>query len=120
MQQKHDVRSVDIVVALGPAIGQCCFEVGPEVVELFESRYSYARECFSVPGVSSKSHLDLNRVNRRQLTDCGVREDAIADLGLCTMCRSDLFFSYRREKGAERPVGRLMGVIGKAGRPEHS
>ena len=120
MQQKHDVRPSDAVVALGPAIGQCCFEVGPEVVELFESCYDYARECFVIPGEGARAHLDLNAVNRRQLIDCGVREHSIADLGLCTICRNELFFSYRKEKGAEKPVGRLMGVIGKPATSENS
>ncbi len=45
--------------------------------------------------------------------DCGLREERIYDSGLCTWMRNDLFFSYRRERGAEKPVGRLMGVIGR-------
>ena len=114
MQQRHEVIPSDLVVAFGPAIGQCCFEVGNEVVELFEDGYSYATECFSYADEQSKAHLDLNRVNRRQLVDCGVRDSAISDLGLCTICRNDLFFSYRREQGSVKPVGRLMGVIGKS------
>jgi YfiH family protein len=120
MQQRHDTSPADLVVALGPAIGQCCFEVGSEVVELFETRYAYAHDCFVIPREGAKAHLDLNAVNRRQLTDCGVRAEAITDTQLCTMCRNDLFFSYRKEKGAEKPVGRLMGVIGKTIRSEHS
>lgn len=120
MQQRHATRPDDVIVAFGPAIGRCCFEVGPEVVELFESRYSFARDCFVVPSPGAKSHLDLNGVNFRQLVDCGVREEAIEDPGLCTICRNDLFFSYRKEKGAEKPVGRLMGVIGKPAKSEHS
>jgi len=52
-------------------------------------------------------------MNARQLIDCGVDADRIHDTDLCTFCQDDLFFSYRRENGAERPVGRLMGVIGR-------
>jgi polyphenol oxidase len=61
---------------------------------------------------NGKAHLDLRYANRRQLIDCGVPVDRIYDCGLCTVCRNDLFFSYRRENGSEKPVGRLMGVIG--------
>jgi copper oxidase (laccase) domain-containing protein len=58
--------------------------------------------------------LNLNRANLRQLLDCGLSEGRVYDSGLCTWLRNDLFFSYRRERGAERPVGRLMGAIGRA------
>jgi len=46
---------------------------------------------------------------------CGVREGRIYDSALCTWLRYDRFFSYRRERGDEKPVGRLMGVIGRMG-----
>ena len=107
MQLGYDSRPRDLVAAFGPAIGACCFEIGPEVVAQFCERYSYADELFS------KSHLDLNLANARQLVDCGLSADRIYDCGMCTICRNDLFFSYRRERGAEKPVGRLMGAIGR-------
>ncbi|MEP7272697.1 MAG: peptidoglycan editing factor PgeF [Acidobacteriota bacterium] len=113
MQQTYGTVSTDILAALGPAIGSCCFEVGPEVVELFREKFSDAEQCFSQGQPDGKAHLDLNKLNRQQLVDCGVQNDRISDAGLCTVCRNDLFFSYRKERGAERPVGRLMGVIGR-------
>ena len=90
------------------------FEVGAEVLGAFRGKYDYAESLFSNLQPSGKGHINLNLANARQLMDMGVREDRIHDCGLCTWQRNDLFFSYRRERGAEKPVGRLLGVIGRA------
>ncbi len=113
MQQEHHSRPRDLRAALGPAISAAVFEVGPEVLAEFRSRFSYADELICDLQPNGKGNLNLNLANIRQLMDCGLREDRIHDSGLCTHLRNDLFFSYRRERGAEKPVGRLMGVIGK-------
>ena len=112
MQLDYDSRPEDLRAALGPAIGACCFEVGSEVLDAFRDGFGYAEELISRPGAGGKGHLDLNRANARQLIDLGVPAERIYDSRLCTVCRNDLFFSYRRERGAERHVGRLMGVVG--------
>jgi copper oxidase (laccase) domain-containing protein len=83
------------------------------VVGLFSNEFEYAGELMTPNGREGKVQLNLNLANFRQLLAIGVEPDKIHDSGLCTSCRSDLFFSYRRDKGAERPVGRLMGVIGR-------
>ncbi len=113
MQQEHGSRAEDLHVALGPAISAAVFEVGPEVLAEFSSKFSYAEELIADQQPNGKGHLNLNLANLRQLTDCGLRADRIYDSALCTYLRNDLFFSYRRERGAERAVGRLMGVIGR-------
>ena len=64
-------------------------------------------------GREGKVQLDLNLANFKQLVAIGVEPDKIYDSRLCTSCRKDLFFSYRRDQGRENPVGRLMGVIGR-------
>jgi YfiH family protein len=113
MQLRYDSRPEGLHVALGPAIGACCFEVGSEVVALFRGKYCYTDELISSLQDDGKARLNLNQANARQLIDCGLQADRIYDAGLCTVCRNELFFSYRRENGAKTPVGRLMGVIGK-------
>jgi len=115
MQQDRNSRPEDLHVALGPAISAAVFEVGPEVLLEFKKKFSYAEDLISDPQPNGKGHLNLNLANVRQLIDCGAREDRIYDSALCTWLRNDLFFSYRRERGAENPVGRLMGVIGREG-----
>jgi YfiH family protein len=114
MQQEYGSRPADLHAALGPAISAEVFEVGAEVLDAFRGKYEYAETLFSNLQPSGKGHINLNLANARQLMDAGVREDRIHDCGLCTWLRNDLFFSYRREHGAEKPVGRLLGVIGRA------
>jgi polyphenol oxidase len=113
MQQEYGSRPEDLHAALGPAISAAVFEVGPEVLLDFRDRFDYAEELISDRQPNGKGHLNLNLANVRQLIACGLREDRIYDCALCTWLRNDLFFSYRRELGAEKPVGRLMGVIGR-------
>jgi hypothetical protein len=113
MQQEHGSRACELHAALGPSISAAVFEVGPAVLAEFRKRFSYAEELICDLHPNGKGHLNLNLANVRQLTGCGLREDRIYDSGLCTYLRNDLFFSYRRERGAEKPVGRLMGVIGR-------
>jgi len=113
MQQQYGSRPEYLHAALGPAICAEVFEVGAEVLDAFRDKYSYAEELFSNTQPNGKGHINLNLANIRQLADSGLRADRIYDCGLCTWTRNDLFFSYRLERGAEKPVGRLMGVIGR-------
>jgi YfiH family protein len=113
MQQDYGVRARDLRAAFGPSIGGCCFELGVEVLDAFRREFDGVEDLISNPRPGGKAHLDLNRLNARELVDCGLPPAHIYDSGLCTSCRHDLFFSYRRERGSERPVGRLMGVIGR-------
>jgi purine-nucleoside/S-methyl-5'-thioadenosine phosphorylase / adenosine deaminase len=98
-------RTRDLRVGLGPSIGACCFEVGPEVVQAFERRnprLTWVKE----PG--GKARIDLVDANRRQAIEEGVPEEQIEASGLCTVCRPDLLESYRRSGGAP---GRMAGLI---------
>lgn len=94
----------DLVVAIGPSIGPCCYEVDAPVIERFEAAFPGAWEAWMTPKGPGKWMLDLWRANLDQLTGAGVRADRVDSLGLCTGCRPDLFFSYRRERGAGRLV----------------
>jgi len=113
MQQEYGSRPQDLHAAIGPGISAAVFEVGPETIVQFRDRFDYVEELISDTLPNGKGHLNLNLANVRQLKACGVREDRIYDSALCTWLRNDLFFSYRRERGHEKPVGRLMGVIGR-------
>jgi YfiH family protein len=83
-----------LIVGLGPCIRRCCYEVGTEVRETFEGA------SFRTEDVFQKGHLDLVAVARIQLLRCGVKKSL--DSGLCTACRTDLFYSYRREATKSR------------------
>jgi len=88
-------RPERIRVALGPSIGPCCFEVGPEVVDQFRSALGDVPEL--VVRGPHKDHVDLRVALRTTLVRAGVRADAIDDQPPCTKCESERFFSYRRD-----------------------
>jgi hypothetical protein len=112
MQREYDSRPEDLRAALGPAISAQHFEVGPEVLAAFRQAYSYADELIEDEQPNGKGWLNINRANTRQLLACGLPASQIYDSRLCTVARNDLFFSYRYERGHERHIGRLMGVVG--------
>ncbi len=97
----------DCRVAIGPGIRQCCFEVDTPVVHAMMVALPTWAEHTVATG-AGQFHLDLAGVNRAVLIRAGVRPDRIADVGLCTACRTDLFFSYRAEKPR---TGRMMNLI---------
>lgn len=91
--------------ALGPAIGGCCYEVGPPVAEVMGGAPWWPEAARATgPG---RWHLDLRAAIRHQLVSAGVGETQVETVPGCTKCRSDLFFSYRRD-GA---TGRMAACI---------
>jgi len=112
MMKEYGAKPQDINVAIGPAAAVCCYEVGAEVIEGFHERFTYADELF-VTTRDGHARVDLLKANRTQLTSAGVPAGQIYTAPLCTMTRTDLFFSYRREKQSQGKVGRLMSLIGK-------
>ncbi|HTU34674.1 MAG TPA: peptidoglycan editing factor PgeF [Candidatus Acidoferrum sp.] len=139
MRMEFGTRPEDVVVAIGPGIGGCCYEVGHEVAKEFASQFRQAREWFEGPFTAiaagdsdpnwlpwltmappghapepPRVHLNLIAANRAILVDAGVRPQRIAVSGFCTSCRTDLFFSYRRES----ETGRMMAAIGIRGKSQ--
>lgn len=112
MRAEYGTRSEDVRAAIGPAASVCCYEIGPEVVEIFRARFASADEIL-VPTREGHARIDLQRANRQQLTEAGVAIGRIHTAPFCTMCRDDLFFSYRREKPLYGRTGRLLAVIGR-------
>jgi YfiH family protein len=84
-------------VAIGPSIGPCCYEVDQPVVGPLRAAFPGSWERWVRPGAPGRWWLDLWTANADQLTAAGVPADAIWSPRLCTGCRGDLFFSYRRE-----------------------
>jgi YfiH family protein len=105
--EPHDLR-----VAIGASAGPCCYEVGTDVIEAFTSKFPDGATLF-MPTKPGHALVDLLKSNRDQLIAAGVNEERIHIAPLCTMCRTDLFFSYRREKNVNGKVGRLMAVVGR-------
>jgi polyphenol oxidase len=122
----------NLVASIGPGVQGCCYEVGEEVRTKFDSQFAYADSLFRevkesdpvrekypllfltarAPGHSElpvKLFLDLVEANRRQLLDAGVLAKNIDVSAPCTVCHTDLLFSYRAEKGV---TGRMMAAAG--------
>ncbi len=99
-----------LVVALGPSIGPCCYEVGEEVANALAA----ASGVEPTGGPEGRPRVDLGLAVRRQLEDRGVPSRVISTAPWCTRCRDDLFFSYRRD--GER-AGRMLALVGPRGRP---
>ena len=115
--REFGTRPADVVAAIGPSIGACCYEVGPELVDAFavegHERYLIDR-WFLAPSPPRGSQdrprlrLDVAGANRDQLVLAGVPEDQIYLSGLCTAMHLDVLTSYRVEK---EKAGRLAGAI---------
>jgi hypothetical protein len=96
----------DVFAAVGPAIGRCCYQVGHEVRDAFRSRWGGAHTRSFLEEKAPWS-LDLQAANLLHLQEAGVRPRNTAVVQLCTSCRADLFFSYRR---AGR-TGRMLNFV---------
>lgn len=101
----------DLRVALGPAIGPCCFEIGPEVAESLRQAFPEAGDAVRV-GTTGKLNADLWALNRQSLLAVGVAAEHIDTLRVCTSCEPKLF-SHRRDQGN---TGRQGGVIARSQR----
>jgi YfiH family protein len=133
MQMEFGTRPTDVIAAIGPGIGGCCYEVGHEVVKEFAAKFPVASEWFDGPFETLENgdadsnwlpwltmrppghappaptaKLDLIAANCAILASAGVPPGNISSSNLCTACRSDLFFSYRHE----RTTGRMIAAIG--------
>jgi len=129
MRMEFASNRKDILAALGPAIGGCCYEVGTEVAAAFATKFTDAENYFDELRTGDEPNpvqwlnmmppghqpppknvfLDLRKANRAQLLESGLRENNIFVSGLCTACHTDRLFSYRKEGALS---GRLMSVIG--------
>jgi hypothetical protein len=114
MRDEFGTEPRDVRAAVGPAALGCCYEVGLEVVEAFREKFKDAGALFT-PTREGHALVDLHEANRRQLVAAGVPPERVHLLPLCTMCRTDLFFSYRNDRKTHGRTGRLLSVIGNRG-----
>jgi YfiH family protein len=117
MAREFGSRPADLTVAIGPSIGPCCYEVGPELVDAFAAaghERHLIQRWFATPPPPRGSRekptlrLDVAGANRDQLILAGVPEENIHSAGLCTAMHLDVLTSYRAEKEA---AGRIAALI---------
>jgi hypothetical protein len=124
MVNRLGCRPENIISLIGPSIGPCCYEVGPDVIEAVAQVFAEPARLFKhdtdkngleKTGLEkiSRAYFDMWEANRRQLTQAGIRH--IIQAGLCTACRTHEFFSHRAEKGRTGRFGVLIGI--EANRP---
>jgi YfiH family protein len=106
IQSQYSIPAAQLTAAIGPHNAVCCYEVGEEVVEAINDPEVFLRR-----PEWAKPHFDQASANKKQLLEAGVHENQITVSNLCTQCRADLFFSYRREG---RHAGRMLSIIGLA------
>jgi polyphenol oxidase len=98
-------RPQDLVAALGPGVGSCCYEVGEEL----RTAFGASGAVFFRPGPNGRPHLDVRAANVRQLHQAGLRPGSLHHVADCTRCRADLYHSYRRDGKA---AGRMISFVG--------
>jgi len=103
MKKSYNSNPTDIIASIGPAIGECCYEVDSSVASKFQK---YHR--FITNKISNKFMLDLKGINRKQMIDFGVLESNIDTIELCTSCENNKLFSYRKEHSC---TGRFISAI---------
>ncbi|NMB34610.1 MAG: peptidoglycan editing factor PgeF [Clostridium sp.] len=100
----------NILAAIGPSIGRCCFEVGDEVFESFQNNVDYsAKYC---KRVDQRWHIDLPAIIKRGLIEEGMRIENIVLCDVCTQCNRDMFFSHRGDKGQTGISAGIMVING--------
>ena len=101
MHAAYGTRTEDVIAAVGPCIGGCCYEVGQDFKDAFGGKWEHL---FTPKG--EKYHFDLKEANRLVLQEAGVGEIYVTDE--CTCCKPDLLFSHRATKGKR---GNMAGII---------
>jgi YfiH family protein len=108
LSNQHGISPASIEAALGPAVGSCCYEIGEDVIRPMIARWGNMAEA-SIRRSGAKSYLDLRGLNRAILEQARVPSSQIHQLGPCTSCAKEDYFSYRRERSE---TGRQMSFIG--------
>ena len=103
MVERFGGDSTAFHVAIGPSAGPCCYEVDAPVIEQLTPDVPRSSILLKRTGPDA-GHVDLKGLIARQAASLGIRHDRVHVVDVCTMCRSDLFFSYRRE-------GRVHGTM---------
>ena len=110
--RSYGASAEDLVAAIGPAASCGMYEVGREVIDAFGENFANGSQYFT-PTRDEHALVDLHAANRDQLIAAQLRPENVSIAPFCTMERSDLFFSYRREKQDFGRTGRLLSVIGR-------
>ncbi|MEO7652571.1 MAG: peptidoglycan editing factor PgeF [Bryobacteraceae bacterium] len=105
MMKQFGTRAEDLHAAIGPGIGACCFEVGPEVAAQFRNQFPERSD------LDRRTRVNLAEANRRQLAYAGLARTKIYTAELCTVCERQ-FHSYRRDREASGRMYSYLALVG--------
>ncbi len=103
MEERFGSDPANIKAAIGPSIGPCCFETGEEVALQFDEKFVERCE-------NGKARVDLWKANMDILENCGIKKENIDVLRLCTICNSDMLYSYRVHKDSTGRMGAFIMI----------
>lgn len=114
MIEEYGSKPEDIICCLGPCIQKCHFKVDEDVKNIFEDTFSCMKNSniISIGEVEEgkqKYYIDTTLINRLMLEELGIKSENIIESKLCTVCNSDVFHSYRKDK---EKSGRNAAIIG--------
>ncbi|MDP4181966.1 MAG: peptidoglycan editing factor PgeF [Bacillota bacterium] len=110
MNKEYGCKSEDILAAVGPSIGKCCFEVGNEVYEEFDARLGdIDGYCERIS--DEKLKINLQGIIKRTLLQSGLSEENICMSDICTKCNNDTFFSHRGDMGKTGSLAAIMQLL---------
>lgn len=107
MKEEFSTDPKDCIVAIGPSIGNCCYEVDQMVIDEFNKYFTNLSK-FVISKGNNKYMLDLWKANKLALEEIGVLERNITVSNICTQCNHDILFSHRADKGK---TGRMAGIL---------
>lgn len=113
MEEAYGTRREDVFAVIGPAIGGCCFEVGADVIAQFASLFTpmEMKELARHIESTGKYFFDLPKANEKLLLKAGIVPSHLENCHMCTYCRDDLFYSYRKASKEHKKTGRHMAII---------
>lgn len=100
----------DIWMGIGPSIGPCCYEVDQPVADIFLAHPLLVNGNAIKPTAPGKYHINLQQVNRLVAEAVGLQPEHITDIGLCTNCHKDIFFSHRGHQGKRGLLASLIQI----------
>ncbi|MGM0711242.1 peptidoglycan editing factor PgeF [Brevibacillus parabrevis] len=112
LQAHCGAQPADIRVAIGPSIGGCCYEVDERIMTQVRTSAQNWETAVTASAAAEKYMLDLRQLNTEILLEAGIAKQHLLVTDWCTSCRTDLFFSHRKEAGAAGTTGRMASYIG--------
>lgn len=110
MTECYGTNPQDLICAIGPSIGKCCYEVDRECMLNFDALDEIDKQTCIFPKENGKYHLDLWEVNRQLMIAAGVKAENITVSNLCTRCNHDTLFSHRATKGQRGGLAAFLSL----------